>query len=146
MSYKPIRFPDATLADLFSEVTARKATDSPATVAKFGNMNVSGGMSYRDRDGWRFYHVKPTNLVLDLIRDISADLNRLGYSGEKYRLDISADRDTLEDMVDDLIKRVPKPLEGQSSVGVETMVPMWEKLSEVCKIWIRSPGTRRGCR
>jgi hypothetical protein len=72
--------------------------------------------------------------VLALVRDISSDLEQLGFSGEKYRLDISTDRDTLEDLVADLIQRIPKPDEVQGSIGIESMVPVWEKVAEVCGV------------
>ena len=80
--------------------------------------------------------------VLGLVRDISADLGTLGFSGEKYRLDISTDRDTLEDLVADLIQRIPKPDEVQSSIGIESMVPVWEKIAEEVyhALYEESPG------
>lgn len=72
--------------------------------------------------------------VLGLVRDISSDLGELGFSGEKYRLDISTDRDTLEDLLADLIQRIPKPDEVQGPIGIESMVPIWEKIAEVCGV------------
>jgi len=72
--------------------------------------------------------------VLALVRDITADLSELGFSGEKYRLDISTDRDTLEDMLADLIQRIPKPEEVRGSIGMESLVPVWEKVAEVCGV------------
>jgi hypothetical protein len=78
--------------------------------------------------------VEARDRVLGLVRDISGDLGDLGFSGEKYRLDISTDRDTLEDLITDLIGRIPKPDEVRGPVGIESMVPIWEKLAEICGV------------
>lgn len=78
--------------------------------------------------------VEARDRVLGLVAEISEDLGSLGFSGEKYRLDISTDRDTLEDMLADLVQRIPKPDEVQGAIGIETMVPVWEKLAEVCGV------------
>ncbi len=72
--------------------------------------------------------------VLSLVHAVTADLGELGFSGEKYRLDISTDRDTLEDLIADLIQRIPKPDEVHGAIGIESMVPVWEKIAEVCGV------------
>jgi len=72
--------------------------------------------------------------ILDLVRRIESDLADLGFSGEKYRLDISTDRDTLEEMVGDLVQRIPKPDDMQSGLGIESLSPVWEKIAEICGV------------
>lgn len=72
--------------------------------------------------------------VLELVRLVAEDLADLGFSGEKYRLDISTDRDTLESLFEDLIKRTPRPGEGQTSLSFESLVPVWEKIGEICGV------------
>jgi hypothetical protein len=78
--------------------------------------------------------VEARDRVLELVRAVASDLEGLGYSGEKYRLDISTDRDTLGAMFDELIKRIPRPVEGQPHVGIESVVPVWEKVAEICGV------------
>ncbi|MBW2262096.1 MAG: hypothetical protein JRG91_09000 [Deltaproteobacteria bacterium] len=72
--------------------------------------------------------------VLALVHDITTDLKELGFSGEKYRLDISTDHDTLEDLIGEVIQRIPKPDEVHGSIGIESMAPVWEKIAEVCGV------------
>jgi len=72
--------------------------------------------------------------IIGIVRDVRQDLVDLGFSGEKYRLDIRADQDTLEEMFGDLVQKIPKPDENQGHIRIDSLVPVWEKLAEVCGV------------
>ncbi len=116
-----------------SRVTAILPDDS----GKFRRNFVSSWVSPNERVFVTVGGVEDTEAreqVLALIREIIADLRALGHSGEKYRLDIGTDTDSLEGMFEDLIQRMPRPAENQITFGIETMAPVWEKLGEICGV------------
>jgi hypothetical protein len=78
--------------------------------------------------------VEARERILALVARISDDLADMGFSGEKYRLDISTDRDNLGEMFGELISRIPKPDDAPGPIGIESMVPVWEKVAEICGV------------